>query len=147
MAAMILDELLTPIVAALAATELGVPKTQAVIDRHIEAFEAVLELGLTYKQLAEGLNARGARGRTGAEFTEQSLYTAISRAKQKRDRQPVPATRRPSAGATDFGRPSPPSAAHNSPISPELDRFRRCIEQARTHAAMDELLFRRGKSR
>lgn len=144
---MILDELLQPIVDALAATELGVPKTQAVIDRHIEPFEAMLELGLTYKQIAEGLNVRGARGRTGAEFTGQSLYVFISRARERRDRPPVAATRRPSVRPTDFGGPPPPSGAQNSPISPELDRFRQRIDQARTHAAMDELLFRRGKSR
>ncbi|UVO39169.1 hypothetical protein KUL72_12850 [Bradyrhizobium arachidis] len=141
---MILDELLQPIVDALAATELGAPKTQAVIDRHIKTFDGMLELGLTYKQIAEGLNVRGARGRTGAKFTEQSLYTFISRARARKDRPPAAETKRPSARATDFGRPSPPSAAQNSPI---LDRFRECIEQARAHAAMDELLFRRGKSR
>lgn len=144
---MIFDELLQPIVDALAPTELGAPKTQAVIERHIEAFEAMLGLGLTYKQIAAGLNGKGARGRTGAEFTEQSLYTCISRARGRKDRPPVAATRRPSARPTDFGWPSPPSAAQNSPISPELDRFKQCIDQARTHAAMDEFLFRRGKLR
>ncbi|UQR60784.1 recombinase family protein [Bradyrhizobium sp. C-145] len=144
---MIIDELLQPIVDALARTELGAPKTQAVIDRHIEALEAMLGLGLTYKQIAAGLNDRGARGRTGAEFTEQSLYNLISRARGRKDRPPVAATRRPSVRPADFGRPSPPSGAQNSPISPELDRFRQRIDQARTQAAMDEFLFRRGKSR
>ena len=146
---MILDELLQPIVDALAATELGAPKTQAVIDRHLEAFEAMLGLGLTYKQIAKGLNDKGARGRTGAQFTEQSLYNSISRARDRKDRRPAAPTRRASARSTDFDRPpaTSPSGPQNSPVSPELDRFRQRIDQARTHAAMDEILFRRGKSR
>ncbi|KJC50898.1 hypothetical protein UB31_11740 [Bradyrhizobium sp. LTSP849] len=144
---MILDELLHPIVDALAVTELGAPKTQAVIDRHLEAFEAMLARGLTYKQIAEGLNHRGARGRTGAEFTEQSLYNVISRARERKDRLSASATRRSSARPTDFGSPPQPSGAQNSPISPELEQFRQRINQARTHAAMDEILFRREKLR
>jgi hypothetical protein len=141
---MILDELLTPIVAALAATELGVPKTQMVIGQHIGSFEAILEHGLTYKQIAEGLNVRGARGRTGAEFTGQSLYNFIKRAKGKKDRPPGAATRGPSVRPTDVGGPSPASTAKNQPTSPELERFKHCIDQARIHNAIDDL-FRRGK--
>lgn len=141
------DELLQPIVDALAPTELGAPKTQAVIERHLPAFETMLEHGLTYKQIAEGLNGRGARGRTGAEFTEQSLYTFISRARGRKRRSAKAALRQRSVRPNDSTQASPPSTGQNSTISPELDRFRQRIEQARTHAAMDEFLFRRQKSR
>ncbi|MBR1174289.1 hypothetical protein JQ617_10020 [Bradyrhizobium sp. KB893862 SZCCT0404] len=143
---MIIDKLLRPIVDAMAPTDLGAPKTQAVIDRHLAAFEEMLGLGFTYKQISAGLNGKGARGRTGAEFTEQSLAVFISRARKKVC-PPAGITRRPAVRPTDFGRPSPPSGAENSPIPPDLDRFRQRIDQARTHAAMDEFLFRRGKSR
>jgi hypothetical protein len=144
---MILDELLQPIVDGLAPTELGAPKTQAVIERHIEAFEAMLRRGFTYKQIAKGLNDKGARGRTGAEFTEQSLSSCVSRARERKGRAPAAATRRASAPPTDFD-PGPATSCggvRSLPVSPELDRFRERIDQARTHAAMDEILFRRGK--
>lgn len=146
---MVLDELLRSIVDALLPTELGVPKTQAVIDGHIEAIEAILERGLTYKQIAQGLNDRGARGRTGAEFTEQSLYTSVRRARKRRGRPRAAETSPGAVPPTDFA-PSlatPSSKRQNSPLSPELDRFRQRIDQARTHAAADEFLFRRGGTR
>jgi hypothetical protein len=146
--AMSLDAMLQPIVDALAPTEVGPPKTQAVIDQHLETFKTLLKGGFTYKQIAAGLNAKGGRGRRGAEFTGQSLYTFISRSKGRIDRSPAAATGQPSARRTDYDTlTTPPIGVQSSSTSPELDQFRQRINEARTQAEMDEILFRRRKPR
>src|ERR1700731_254144 len=68
-----LEGRLVPVVASLAPTSLGTPKTQSVVGRHLDVFLSMREVGLTLQAIADGLNVRGARTKKGAEFTAASL--------------------------------------------------------------------------
>ncbi|WP_407117259.1 hypothetical protein [Bradyrhizobium sp. LMG 9283] len=143
MKASLYEDILQPVIEALAPTGLGCPKTQAVISEHLELFETKLQQGYTYKQLAQALNAGGARGRKGAQFTDRSLYTCIARARASiKDWAPAEihvraghnvATARTSRSDQDL------------PNSPELSEFKQRIRDAQSHAATGEVLFGRAR--
>lgn len=141
---MSVDAMLQPIVDALVPTTLGRPKTQTVISRYLQTFRELRRLGFTYQRIATRLNELGGRGRTGAEFTGQSLATCVRRAEgcsAVAARQGPPAG--PACNETPVTRPNSP---RNSPISIELEQFRRCISDAQEHTEMSNILFRRRKS-
>jgi hypothetical protein len=140
------DDFLQPVIDALAPTGLGRPKTQAVFDRFLERFETVLERGYTYSQIADALNAGNARGRLGAAFTEGSLHNNITRAKKHRSRnRHRPSNATGEKEGYDLGPPATSTSQRvstNVSTSPALGEFQRRIDEAKSHAAMDDVLFR-----
>src|ERR1700737_265275 len=104
------DDFLQPVIDALASTGLGRPKTQAVFDKFLDRFEAVLDRGYTYKQIADALNAGNARGRRGAKFTEGSLHNNITRAQVHRAREGLarPGTSNAAGDPRGWGPPTRP---------------------------------------
>jgi hypothetical protein len=144
------DDFLQPVIDALTSTGLGCPKTQAVFDKFLDRLEKMLERGYTYKQIAEVLKAGNARGRRGAEFTAGSLHNIITRAQMRRAREDLarPGTSNAAGEPTGYDL-EPPVTSTGRPVStnvsssPALDEFKRLINEAKSHAAVDEILFRR----
>jgi hypothetical protein len=142
------DNFLQPVIDALAPTGLGRPKTQAVFDRFLDRFETVLKRGYTYKQIANALKTGNARGRRGAEFTEGALHNYITRAKKRRARKlGRPGTSNVAGEPRGYDLEPPTTStgqpvSTNAPISPALGEFKQRIAEAKSHAAMDEILFR-----
>jgi hypothetical protein len=133
-----LEAMLEPVVAALAPTSFGRPKTQAVIKRHLEVFLSMRAHGLTLRAIADGLNVRGARTKKGAEFTAASLGRMIERAVD-RSRREAPARTRTDSGA----RPANASGRKESPLENSvLAVFTERINQVMAQRATDEILTR-----
>jgi hypothetical protein len=140
------DDFLQPMIEALAPTNFGRPKTQAVFDRFLDRFETMLQLGYTYKAIAAALNNGGARGRRNTLFTEQSLYNLIARAREHAH-EVGPTGTSNVAGEPKWYNLKPPTTSSgqhstNASPSPGLGEFKRLIDEARSQAATDEFLFR-----
>ncbi|OKO86827.1 hypothetical protein [Bradyrhizobium sp. AS23.2] len=136
-------DILQPVIDALAPTGMGRPKTQAVITEHLELFEAMLEAGYTYEQIAGALNAGGALSRKGTRFKGNSLHNCISRAKVARAGKRPAAEIGVRAPLADHNVATATTSGWDQDLSPELSEFKQRISDAQSFAARGEILFDR----
>jgi hypothetical protein len=142
------EDYLQPVIEALAPTSLGRPKTQAVFNEFVDRFEAMLERGYTYKDIADALNRGGASGRMGAFFTAGSLYNRVERAREhERDRGSGTFNRAGKPKRDHLQRPTttpsqPKVLSTNDSSQPQLRKFMLKIGEAKAHAATDKILIR-----
>ena len=133
-----LETVLEPVVAALAPTSFGRPKTQAVITENLDAFLAMRRYGLTLQAIAEGLNIRGARTKNAGLFTAASLGSMIDRAAAKTQKRAAAAT----WTGTRARAAKPPAAKENRIENPLLGVFAERIGEVMAQKAADEILSR-----
>jgi hypothetical protein len=83
------DDLLQPLILALARTPVGLPKTQTAVNANIALLRKVLDSGITYRDIATVLETAGARGRSGRVISGKSLRAMMIRAQKTRNKDAV----------------------------------------------------------
>ena len=83
------DDLLQPLIIALARTPLGLPKAQTAVNANIALLQKALDSGITYGDIATVLETAGVRGRSGEVISRKSLRTMVTRAAETLRKTPV----------------------------------------------------------
>jgi hypothetical protein len=83
------DDLLQPLIIALARTPLGFPKAQTAVYANVALLRKVLDSGITYRDIATALETSGVRGRSGRVISRKSLRAMMIRAEKTRNKDAV----------------------------------------------------------